>query len=109
MAPENMTYQVFHILCILYSLGMANSLLFQSLNCLLLVFLVIESGGLGWGLLCGTRYSGSISLLGISNIGLGIIGSAPLLMMIGLDSEVPDLGYEGVELSFLLQLFLDPI
>ena len=36
-----------------------------------------------------------MSLLGISIIGLGVIGSVPLLMMIDLDSEVPGLGYEG--------------
>ena len=73
---------------------MANSHLSQSSNYLLPVFLVIDQEVLEGGLLCGTRYGGSISLLGISIIGLGIIGSVPLLMMIGLDLEVPDLGYE---------------
>ena len=90
-----MTYQVFHKLWILYFLEMANSLLSQSLNCLLPVFLVIDQEVLQGVNFVEQDIDGSILLLGISNIGLGVIGSAPLLMKIGLDLEVPGLGYEG--------------
>ena len=96
-----MIYQVFHKLQILYFLETVSSLLSQSLNSLLLVSLVIDSSGFGGGLFCGTRYSGSIPLLGISIIGFDILGSIPLLMMIGLDVEVPCLGSEG-DRAFLL-------
>ena len=82
---------------------MVSSLLSQFLNSLLLVSLIDYLGVLEGGLTGGTRYSGSISLLGISNIGLGSIGSASSLTTIGLDSEVPGLVYEeGGAFIFLL-------
>ena len=74
---------------------MENSLLSQSLNYLLPVILVIDQEVLEGAYFVVTSYGGSISLLGISIIGLGIIGSVPLLMMIGLDLEVPGLGFSS--------------
>ena len=71
---------------------MVSSLLSQFSNSLLLVSLINYPGVFGGGLICGTRYGGSISLLQTSIIDFGILDAIPSLIMIGLDVEVPCFG-----------------
>ena len=73
---------------------MASSLLSQFLNSATCFFDEL-SRGFGGGLICGTRYGGSILFLGISIIYFGILDSILSLMMIGLDAEVPCFGSKG--------------
>ena len=68
---------------------MASSLLSQIFELSTSSFFDKLSRGFGGDLVCGTGYGGSISILGISIIDFGILGPIPLLMMIGLDAEVP--------------------
>ena len=71
---------------------MVSSLLSQFLNSTTSCFFDRLSGGFGGGLIGGTRYGGSISLLRISIIDFGLLSPISSLMMIGLDAEVPSLG-----------------
>ena len=67
-ALENMIYQASHKSQILYFLEMVSSLLSQFSNSLTSCFFNILSGGLGGGLVCGSKYGGNISFLGKSSI-----------------------------------------
>ena len=86
---------------------MASSLLFLIFELSTSCFFDKLSRGFGGGLVCGTRYSGSIHFLEFSIIDSSILGPIQLLMMICLNAKVPCLNPKGAELSFLLQLFPD--
>ena len=87
---------------------MASSLLSQFSNSLPLVSLIHYQGVFGGDLICGSKYGGSISLLGNSTIDFDFLDSTSSSMMIGLDTEVPCLASKkGWSFPPQFQLFLD--